>query len=293
MKHERNILIAFILNLIFSVAEFIGGALTGSIAIISDAVHDLGDAASIGISFYLERKSKRKPDETHSFGYARYSVIGGLITTLVLIFGSLAVILNALRKIMNPHEINYDGMIIFALVGIAVNLIATVVTRGGHSVNQKAVSLHMLEDVLGWVVMLIGAVVMRFSKFSAIDPIMSIGISLFILINALINLKDIFNIFLDKTPSGISVAQITECIKEIDGVSDVHHVHIRSIDGNFAVATMHVVTSSDAFKTKEEVRKILKENGIVHATIETEAENEPCEDKDCIIPFDAHCCHKN
>lgn len=293
MKQERNILIAFILNLIFSVAEFIGGALTGSIAIVSDAVHDLGDAASIGISFYLERKSKRKPDEAHSFGYARYSVIGGLITTLVLIFGSTIVIINAFDKLRNPREINYDRMIIFAFIGIAVNLVATIVTRGGHSVNQKAVSLHMLEDVLGWVVVLIGAIVMRFSRFSAIDPIISIGISLFILINAFINLKDIFNIFLDKTPNGISVAQITERLMAVEGVSDVHHVHIRSIDGNFAVATLHIVTNSNAYEIKEKARGILKENGIAHATIETETENEPCEDKVCLIAFDTQSCHKH
>lgn len=293
MKNEQNIFIAFILNLIFSVSEFIGGALTGSVAIISDAVHDLGDAASIGISFYLERKSKRMPDEIHTFGYARYSVIGGLITTLVLIFGSTIVIINAFDKIRNPIEINCEGMIFLSLVGIAVNLIAAIVTRGGQSVNQKAVSIHMLEDVLGWGVMLIGAVAMRISRFTAIDAIMSIGISLFVLINALINLKDVFNIFLDKTPKDISVKRINECIRAVDGVSDVHHVHIRSIDGSFTVATMHVVTDENAYEIKEKVRGILKENGITHATIETETSDERCEEKNCIISFDANCCHKN
>ena len=150
MKTERNILIAFILNFAFSIFEFIGGAITGSVAIVSDAVHDIGDAMSIGASYFLEKKSKKQPDETYTYGYARYSVMGGVITTFVLIFGSVAVIYNAILRIVNPVEINYDGMIVFAVVGVVVNLAAAYFTREGDSINQKAVNLHMLEDVLGW-----------------------------------------------------------------------------------------------------------------------------------------------
>lgn len=149
MKTEKNILIAFILNLAFSLFEFVGGLFTGSVAIISDAVHDLGDAASIGISYFLEKKSKKQPDEEYTYGYARYSVIGSVITTLILLFGSALVIYNAASRIISPAEINYDGMIIFAVVGVCVNLGAALFTHGGDSLNQKAVNLHMLEDVLG------------------------------------------------------------------------------------------------------------------------------------------------
>ncbi len=283
MKSERNILIAFILNLMFSIFEFIGGSITGSVAIVSDAVHDLGDAASIGISFYLERKSKKKPDETHSFGYARYSVIGGLITTVILLCGSVAIITNAVEKLFDPNKISYDGMITFAVIGTVVNLIAAFVTRGGDTVNQKAVNLHMLEDVLGWVVVLIGAIIIKFTHFSAIDPLISIGISLFILINAVRNLKEISDILLDKTPDCVSVGETVKCIMNIDGITDVHHIHIRSIDGINTVATMHVVTNGNPCDIKEKVRKALKEKGISHVTIETEKEDEPCNDKDCGI----------
>ena len=194
MKTERNILIAFILNLAFSIFEFIGGAVVGSVAIISDAVHDIGDAASIGISYFLERKSKKQPDKTHTYGYMRYSVIGGVITTVILLLGSAAVIYNAILRIMSPVEINYDGMIIFAIVGAAVNLLAAFFTREGDSINQKAVNLHMLEDVLGWVLVLVGAVVMRFTDISIIDPLMSIGVAVFILINAVKNLKEVVSV---------------------------------------------------------------------------------------------------
>ena len=149
MKTEKNILNAVILNLIFLVFEFVGGAITGSVAIVSDTVDDIGDATSIGISYFLERKSKKQPDEIYTYGYMRYSVMGSLITTVILLFGSVAVAYNAVLRILNPVEINYNGMIIFAVIGTAVNLVATVVTKDGNSLNQKAVNLHMLEDVLG------------------------------------------------------------------------------------------------------------------------------------------------
>ena len=150
MKSEKNILIAFILNLSFSVFEFIGGLLTGSVAIISDSIHDIGDAASIGIAFFLEKKSKKQPDSTYTYGYARYSVLGSIITTLILIFGSVMVIFNAVIRIINPTEIHYNGMIIFSIFGVCVNSGAAFFTRNGDSLNQKAVNLHMLEDVLGF-----------------------------------------------------------------------------------------------------------------------------------------------
>ena len=191
MKTEKNILIAFILNLAFSIFEFVGGTLTGSVAIMSDAVHDIGDAVSIGASYFLERKSKKQPDEIYTYGYKRFSVMGSLITTVILLVGSAVVVYNAVLRIINPIEIDYRGMILFAVIGVAVNLVATFFTKDGHSLNQKAVNLHMLEDVLGWIVVLIGAIVMRFTDFAIIDPLMSIGVSVFIFVNAIKNLKRI------------------------------------------------------------------------------------------------------
>ena len=283
MKTEKNILIAFILNLAFSAFEFIGGIFTGSVAIVSDAVHDLGDAASIGISYLLEKKSKKQPDEKYTYGYARYSVIGSVITTLFLLFGSLMVISNAVNRIIAPVEINYNGMIVFAVIGASVNFVAAVLTRDGESLNQKAVNLHMLEDVLGWVVVLVGAIVMRFTDFALIDPIMSIGVAVFILVNAIKNLKVAIDLFLEKTPHGIDVREIKEHIAEVDGVLDVHHIHIWSMDGQTNYATMHIVTNADTHQIKEKVREELQEHGISHATLELEAENEHCREENCHV----------
>lgn len=283
MKTEKNILIAFILNLVFSAFEFFGGIFTGSVAIVSDAVHDLGDALSIGISYFLEKKSKKKPDETYTYGYLRYSVIGSVITTLVLLFGSVAVILSGISRIISPVEINYSGMIVFAVVGVVVNFSAAYITREGDSLNQKAVNLHMMEDVLGWVVVLVGALVMKFTDFAIIDPVMSIVVSAFILVNAINNLKEALDLFLEKTPNGISVKEIKEHILQIEGIIDAHHIHIWSIDGHNNFLTMHIVTNEDAHHIKQKVREELKEHEIAHATLELESENEHCHDIDCHI----------
>ena len=283
MKTEKNIFIAFVLNLAFSVFEFIGGIFTGSVAIISDAVHDIGDAASIGVSFFLERKSKKQPDKKYTYGSGRYSVLGGALTTLILLLGSVAVIYNAILRIITPNQINYNGMIAFAVVGVCVNLLAALLTRNGGSLNQKAVNLHMLEDVLGWIVVLIGAIVMRFTNLYIIDPLMSIGVASFIFVNALKNLKEVLDLFLEKTPHNINVDEIEEHICEIEGVIGVHHIHVWSIDGHNNCATMHVVVNGDTHIIKKEIRGELQEHGIGHIVLELEDENENCHDKCCHV----------
>ena len=291
MKTQKNILIAFILNLAFSVFEFFGGIFTGSVAIVSDAVHDLGDAASIGASYILEKKSRRQPDGKYTYGYARYSVVGGVITTLILLFGSVMVIVNAVGRIINPVEINYNGMIVFAVIGALVNFAAALVTRDGDSINQKAVNLHMLEDVLGWIVVLIGAVVMRFTDFKVIDPVLSIGVAVFILVNAVQNLKEVLDVFLEKIPHGIDIDEIKEHILKIDGVLGVHHIHIWTMDGRSNYATMHIVANGDPHEVKHAVREELAEHGIGHATLELEAEGEHCHEEHCHIEESAHSGH--
>ncbi len=291
MKTEKNILLAFILNLLFSIFEFVGGAFSGSVAIVSDAVHDAGDALSIGVAYFLERKSKKQPDQRYTYGYARFSVLGGFITTLILLFGSAIVIYNAIVRIIYPVQIDYNGMIVIAVVGVVVNFIAAVFTRGGHSLNQKAVNLHMLEDVLGWIVVLIGAVVMKFTNFAILDPIVSIAVALFIVFNGLKNVREALNLFLEKAPSSVDVTHVKEHLCKIDGVVDVHHVHVWSLDHCNNYATMHVVTDQDFYEIKAKVRKELSEHGINHVTIELENTTETCEFENCVLTFEKPCCH--
>ncbi len=294
MKTEKKILIAFVLNLSFSVFEFIGGIFTGSIAIVSDSIHDMCDAVSIGLSYYFEKKSKKEPDEIYTYGYARYSVIGGFATTVILAISSVLIILNSINRMINPAEINYNGMIVFAVVGVIVNFCAALFTRGKGSLNKQAVNLHMLEDVLGWFVVLIGSIVMRLTDISIIDPIMSACVSLFILINAIKHLKKVLVLFLDKIPDDVDISEIKSYIYEIEGIVEVHHIHIRSVDGQNNYASLHVVTDKDPCEIKKKVREALRKKEICHVTIEIEKSDEECGDKNCHIDFNTcagHCHH--
>ncbi len=283
MKNDRKILIAFLLNLFFSVFEFIGGTMTGSVAIISDSLHDMGDAAGIGISYLFEHKSKKAPDEKYTYGYMRYSVMGSVMITAILFFGSVLVIYNAVLRLLNPEPVNYNGMIVFAVIGTAVNFSAALFTRDGDSLNRKAVNLHMLEDTLSWIVVLVGAVVMRFTDLTFIDPLMSIGVALFILINSVKNLKESLSVFLERAPDGISAEEIREHILSIEDVADVHHIHLWSMDGYSNCATMHVVTDGDFSVVKEKIRHELSHHGITHSVIETERTEEKCSEPRCEV----------
>ena len=282
MKTEKNILIAFLLNISFSIIEFFGGIFTNSVAILSDSIHDLGDALSIGISYFMERKSKQKADNKYTYGYIRYSVLGGVITTTILLVGSILVIIGAVKRLFNPVEVNYSGMIVFAIIGVILNFIAAYVTREGDSINQKSVNLHMLEDVLGWIIVLIGAIIMNFTDIRILDSIMSIGVALFILVNSLKNLKLVLDLFLEKTPEGIDIEKLKKHLLKIEGVEDIHHIHVWSIDDYNNYATMHIVSKSkNITQVKKDIREELEEHNICHSILETE--EEACSDKECHI----------
>ena len=288
MKTEKNILIAFLLNISFSILELFGGLITGSIAILSDSVHDIGDALSIGLSYILEKKSKQKPDEKYTYGYIRYSVIGSIITSTILLTGSIFVIYEAIKRLINPQELNYNGMIIISIIGVLVNTLAALATKEGDSLNQKSVNLHMLEDVLGWVVVLIGSILIKFTNITYIDAILSIGVALFILRHAARNIKEVLDLFLEKTPKNINIEELKHHLKEIKGVIDVHHIHIRSIDGYNNFITLHAIVKEYNSEIKKQIREELSEHGICHSTIELEQEFEECEQKTCKIEHKEH-----
>ena len=288
MKTEKNILIAFLLNLSFSVFELFGGLFTGSIAILSDSVHDIGDAMSIGLSYILEKKSKKKPDNIYTYGYIRYSVIGSIITSTILLTGSIFVIYEAVKRLINPQEINYNGMIIISIIGVVINTLAAMATKEGDSLNQKSVNLHMLEDVLGWVVVLIGSILIKFTNITYIDAILSIGVALFILRHAARNIKEVLDLFLEKTPENIDIEELKHHLKEIKGIIDVHHIHIRSIDGYNNFMTLHAVVKKYDSEIKKQIKEELEEHGICHSTIELELENEECKNKTCKLEHHEH-----
>ena len=251
MNSERNIGIAFLLNLGFSVFEFFGGVFTGSVAILSDAIHDLGDAVGIGVSWLLERKSRRPPDRRYTYGYGRFSVLGSVVTCGILLTGSAGVMVGAVGRLMHPRSVHPEGMMLLAVVGVAVNLAAALVTRKGTSLNQKAVNLHMLEDVLTWVVVLLGAAVMRLTQWTVLDPLVSIGVAVYIAIHAV-------------------VTEIQERLAAIEGVVTVRRLCVRSIDGIHHAAEVAVAVTGDPAPAKAAIRQVLAEWNVVQVTIETE-----------------------
>lgn len=281
MKSQNKILIAFILNISFSIFELIGGAITGSVAVLSDSLHDLGDGISIGISYFLEKISRKGADENYTYGYKRFSVLGGLITSSILAIGSVIVAYNAVIRIINPTRINHNGMIILAVFGIVLNVAAAFATSGGFSMNLKAVNLHMIEDVLGWCVVLLGGIIIKFTNLTLIDPLMSIGVAVFIFLSAIKNIKRILEILMDKVPENIEIGHIYEHLQGLNGVKGVHHLHIRSLDSINNIATVHIVTDEDCNSVKSAVKNELKNFGIYHTTVETESSSEICIEKQC------------
>lgn len=199
-------------------------------------------------------------------------------------------ILNSINRIINPIDINYDGMIVLAVIGCIINFIAGKITHHGHSINQKAVSLHMLEDMLGWIIVLIGAIIMKFTNWYLIDPILSIVMSIFIGYHAIKTLIQITNVFLIKTPTNINIDIVKASLILLPGISDVHHIHVWTIDGETVLASMHIVVNEYNSGLKNIIKQTLQKRGIDHVTIEFETINEKCKERDCVIKHvDCHC----
>ncbi len=283
MKSSNGLQLSFFLNLSFSLLECVGGMATGSVAILSDAIHDLGDAIGIGISCYLERKSQKEPDERYTYGYIGYSVLGGILSASLLLLGSLAVIHRAVPRLLAAQPVHSSGMIGLAVLGLLVNAFAAWFTHGGTSFNLRAVHWHMLEDVLGWGIVLISAIVIKITNWVWIDPLLSIGLAIYMAIHAIKHLYEATEWILAKVPKGLSLSQVTSDIQDIDGVKEVHHVHIWSIDGQRRYATLHVHTYGNAHDTKHHVRQALLTHGIDHATVEWETDSDACHEPCCHI----------
>lgn len=284
MEEKEDIKLAFFLNLGFSLFEIIGGLLTHSVAIFSDAIHDFGDSVAIGISYLLEKIAQNKPDKKYTYGYKRYSVLGAFFTSGVLIFGSLLIFINAIIRLFNPIEVNEIGMLIFAIFGIAINGYAAFKTSKSVNLNEKSVNLHMLEDVLGWLAVLIGSLLIKITGWNIIDPILSIIISLIIGYKAIKNILKVVTVIADAAPNNIDLDKINDEILKIDQIINVHHIHVWSLDGNEIFLTMHVqvkktVTKKNYDALKNEIKEKLAENGINHSTIEIEYD--ACQEEQC------------
>ncbi len=286
MSHDhnysgKNLRFAFWMNLIFAIFEFIGGMVINSVAIMSDALHDFGDSISLGAAWYLDRKSKQKPDNIFSFGYARHSLLGALINSIVLISGSIYIVFEAINRLIDPELSNAPGMILFAIIGVVVNGVVAIRMSSGKSMNEKVVYWHIMEDVLGWAAVLIGGIILYFYESPYIDPILSIVITAYILYGVVRRLSQTMHFFLQGVPKEIDIEQIAEDILFISHVKNIHHTHVWSLDGERHVFTSHVklerIDSFDQLKAvKESIKRLLRKHKFEHYTLDVELDGETC-----------------
>lgn len=274
---------AFALNFSFAIFELIGGFWTNSIAIMTDALHDFGDSVALLMAIGLEKLSHKKSDQVFSYGYRRFSVLAAVITGLILCGGSIAVLITAVPRLLNPEQPHVDGMLFMAVFGVAVNGYAAYRVSKGESLNERMIMWHMMEDVLGWVMVLIGALVMKFFYLPQIDAALGILLALWITYNVFRNLKEALRVFLMALPKTLDIPQVEKKISAVASVLGVHHSHLWSIDGERHVYTGHIIvdknSSTDIIdRVKHEIKKTLRQLNIIEATLEIEFDNSNCED---------------
>ena len=277
--------VAFFLNLGFTILEVVGGLWTNSLAILSDALHDLGDSVSIGVAWYLERLSAKGKNRRFSYGYRRLSLLASLITATVLLSGALFVLTEAIPRLIRPQHSNAQGMLLFSIVGIVVNGVAAFRLRGGKTMNARMIAWHLVEDVLGWVAVLVVSLMLLLRDIHILDPILSILIMVYVLYNVARNLRETVALFLQAVPGSLDIDAIEQRLRAIPEVRSMHHTHIWSLDGQHHVLTTHVVVAEATpkdriLRVKRAFKDIAEGIGLEHTTLEVEYEDEDCLMKD-------------
>lgn len=280
-----NLRLAFLLNLAFAAIELVGGLLTNSVAILADAAHDFGDAVTLAVAMVMERMAGRSRTAQLTYGYRRFSTLGALITGLVLIAGAITVLTHAVPRLIAPQAVDARGMMLLAVLGIAVNALAAVRLARTSSMNARAAFLHLLEDLIGWIGVLIGAVAIRIWNVYWLDPLLAVAINIFVLSRAVPIVLSALRVLLQFVPGSISADEAQELVAAVDGVGDVHDVHLWTLDGEYVLFSAHIVPDKDAAlsgleQLKQVIRHRLNEAGINHVTIELEAPGAGCGDCD-------------
>ena len=272
MKTKCAVWLAFFLNLSFAIVEFIAGGIFGSSAVLADSVHDFGDAIAIGISAFLESISNRKEDSHYTLGYKRFSLLGAMVTAVILMTGSGMVILENMVKLFHPQPVNEEGLLWLGIIAISVNVLASLVIRKGQTKNESILSLHFLEDTLGWVAVILMAIVLRYTDWYILDPLLSLAISFFILSKAIPRFWSTLRIFLDDVPEGVNIQKIKTYLAELDHVASINQLNLWTMDGLEKNAIVHVCLEHVKHMEvcKESIRDLLKESGFQNVTIEVD-----------------------
>ena len=272
MKAKYTVWVAFFLNLSYAIVEFIAGGIFGSSAVLADSVHDLGDAIAIGISAFLETISNREEDRQYTLGYKRFSLLGALVTAVILITGSILVILENITKLFNPQPVNDEGILWLGIIAVSINVLASLVVRKGKTKNESILSLHFLEDTLGWLAVILMAIILRFTDWYILDPLLSLVISIFILTKAIPRFWSTLKIFLDAVPEGLETGNLEKDLEALPNVKSVNQLSIWSMDGleNNAIVHLCLEDWEQMIATKNQVRRLLEERGIQNITIEVD-----------------------
>jgi cobalt-zinc-cadmium efflux system protein len=278
-EREKRVRFAAFLNLGFTIVELVGGLWTNSLAILSDALHDFGDSIALLVSWFFEQGAKKSPNAKYTFGYQRLSLFSAIFSASILVGGSIIIIFQAIPRFLNPEPVNAFGMVGIAIVGIAFNGAGFFLLKKGQSLNEKVLSWHLLEDVLGWVAILVGGIIIYLWQYYLIDPIMTVALTTFILYNVAKNLKEAISILLQGVPKHIDIEAVKKDINAVEGVIGIHDIHIWSLEGETDVFTAHVILDDEILEkqpqqTKQIIKAVLLKHHIEHSTIELEAKGQ-------------------
>ena len=274
MTAKKSIWLAFFLNLSYAIVEFIAGGVFGSSAVLADSVHDLGDAIAIGLSAFLETISNREEDSHYTLGYKRFSLLGALVTAVILMTGSVLVILENITKLFHPQAVNDEGILWLGIIAVSINVLASLVVRKGKTKNESILSLHFLEDTLGWLAVILMAIVLRFTDWYILDPLLSLVISFFILLKAIPRFWSTLKIFLDAVPEGVDIKQVKSDLERLEYVASINQLNLWTMDGLEKNAIVHVCLKEieKMEVCKESIRTLLKDCGFQNITIEVDAD---------------------
>ena len=274
MKTKHTVWLAFFLNLSYAIVEFIAGGVFGSSAVLADSVHDMGDAIAIGVSAFLETISNREEDSHYTLGYKRFSLLGAMVTAVILMTGSVLVILGNITKLFHPQPVNDEGILWLGIIAVSINVLASLVVRKGKTKNESILSLHFLEDTLGWVAVILMAIVLRFTDWYILDPLLSLVISIFILSKTIPRFWSTLKIFLDAVPEGVDIKQVKSDLEQLDHVASLNQLNLWTMDGLEKNAIVHVCLKEieQMELCKESIRSKLKDCGFQNITIEIDAD---------------------
>jgi cobalt-zinc-cadmium efflux system protein len=274
----KNLLITMVLKIVLTIAEGLGGWFSGSLSLLSDALHNLNDVLSIVISWFAVKMAEKGHDKKNTFGYRRATIIAAVINATLLIIMSLFLFREAYFKFIQPEKINALLVIVIAAIGIVLNVVAVYLLHksSGADLNMRAVYLHFLSDALSSFGVMVGGVVIYYFDAYWIDPLLTVLIGIYILKESYEILKESANILMQGTPETVDIDEIAEELEKLDAIKDIHHVHIWALDEHTLFFEAHVNLQNDILVSElsdvyEKLEQVLKVRfGVTHLTIQFE-----------------------